>query len=63
MAISMTRLMPKRLRKNGMSRMQRASEICESDVSAVALFAPTVMANSGLPLKLVMNGVAKPLVI
>ena len=37
--ISITILMPKRFKKNGIIRMQRASLICEILVSNVALFA------------------------
>ena len=60
--ISMTILMPKRFRKKGMSRMQKASLICEILVRSVALLAAKVSANSGTPLKLVRKGPAKPLV-
>ena len=64
MAISITILMPKRCKKNGMSKMQSASATCESDTSMVALLAANELAISATsePLKLVRNGVAKPLV-
>ena len=64
MAISITTLIPKRLRKIGMSRMQNASLICEMDVSNVALFAANddAISWSVLPLKLVRKGPANPLV-
>ena len=42
MAISMTRLMPNRLRKNGISRMQSVSEICESEIRIVECSTPKV---------------------
>ena len=58
--MSMTTLMPKRFRKKGIIRMQRASLICDIDVSSVALLAANdvAIAASALPLKLVMNGPA-----
>ena len=46
-----------------MSRMQRVSLTCEREMSALAWLAPKVLANSGISLKLVMKGLAKPLVI
>lgn len=46
-----------------MSRMQSVSEICESEISALAWLAPNVEAYSGMSRKLVMKGFAKPLVI
>jgi len=45
-----------------MSNMQSASATCDSDTSIVALFAPKVSAIAASPLKLVINGVAYPLV-
>lgn len=39
MAMSITRLMPNRLRKKGMSRMQSASETCDTLTSSVGLAA------------------------
>ena len=60
--MSITILIPKRFRKNGIIRIHKASLICESDVSMVALLAAKVSANSGVPLKLVRKGPAKPLV-
>ena len=42
--------------------MQKASLICEMLVSSVALLAAKVSAYSGVPLKLVRKGPAKPLV-
>ena len=56
--ISITILMPKRFKKNGIIRMLSASLICEIDVSSVALLAAKVSAKVGSPLKLVMNGPA-----
>ena len=60
MDMSMTTLMPNRLRKKGIIRMQRASLICEMEVSRVALLAANedAMTGSALPLKLVMKGPA-----
>ena len=46
-----------------MSRMQQVSLICESEIRALALFAPKLLAYSGMSLKLVMKGLAYPLVI
>ena len=46
-----------------MSRMQSVSETCESEMSALAWFAPKVEANCVMSRKLVMKGLAKPLVI
>ena len=63
MAISITFLIPKRFRKKGMSRMQSVSETCDSEMSALAWLAPKVEAYCGMSRKLVMNGLAKPLVI
>ena len=62
--MSMTTLMPKRFRKKGIISMHRASLICEMLVSSVALSAAneSAMAGSGLALKLVRKGPAKPLV-
>ena len=57
-AMSITFLMPKRWRKNGMSKIHKASDICDNDVRSVALLAPNVLAYSAIPLKLVINGVA-----
>ena len=39
MAISMTILMPKRLRQNGISRIHSASETCETETSRVGFSA------------------------
>lgn len=63
-AISITVLMPNRLRKNGISNMQRASLTCDTETSIVALLAAKLLAISatGLLLKLVRKGPAKPLV-
>lgn len=55
--------MPNRLRKKGISRMQSVSDTCDSEMSALAWLAPKVEAYSGISLKLVMNGLANPLVI
>ena len=64
MDISITTLMPYRLRKKGIIRMHSASLICEMEVSRVALSAAndSAIAGSELALKLVRNGPAKPLV-
>ncbi len=63
MAMSMTRLMPKRFRKKGISRIQSVSDTCDSEMSALAWLAPNVAAYSGISRNEVMNGLAKPLVI
>ena len=62
-AMSITFLMPKNFIAKGMRRMQRVSEICEMEMRALAFCAPQVSANSGISLKWVMKGLAKPLVI
>ena len=61
MEMSITPLIPKRRRKNGINKMQSASLTCESDVSKVALLAAKDIdtRESALPLKLVMKGPAK----
>ena len=58
MAMSITFLMPKRRRKKGMSRMHRASAICESETRSVALLAAKLSAYSGCAMKWVMKGPA-----
>jgi hypothetical protein len=62
--INITIFIPKRFRKNGIIRIHRASLTCEIEVRSVALLAAKelAMAASVEPLKLVMNGPAKPLV-
>ena len=62
-ASSMTFLIPKRFRKNGISRIQTASQIWEIETSIVLCFTAKVSTNSGAAEKLPRNGVAKPLVI
>jgi hypothetical protein len=54
-AISMTPLIPKRFRQNGIIRMHNASLAWEMAVSAVAFFAPHVSMNSVMCWKLSMN--------
>ena len=55
--------MPKRFKQKGISRIQSVSEICDSEINALAWLAPNESANSGIALKLLMKGFAKPLVI
>ena len=49
--------------KNGMSKMQQVSLICDREINILACCTPKVSANSGIEAKLLMNGLAKPLVI
>ena len=62
MARSITLLIPNFI-AIGIRRMQRVSESWESDMRAFAFCAPQVLAYSGISLKLVMKGLANPLVI
>ena len=62
-AMSITLLIPKRLRKKGMSKMHNVSETCDNEISALAWLAPKVLANSGRFLNEVIKPLAKPLVI
>jgi hypothetical protein len=59
-AISITFLMPKRMRKNDVSRIHKASDICDSDTSIVGFEANQL---SDVAEKLSIYGVAKPFVI
>ena len=62
-AISITFLIPKRLKKKGINKIQQVSLICEIEISKLACCTPKVSAYSGSALKLVMKGLANPLVI
>ena len=42
MLISITVLIPKRLRKNGINRMHKVSEACESEIRILACSTPKV---------------------
>ena len=46
-----------------MSRIQRVSDICESEIKILACFTPKVSAYSAMLPKLLIKGLAKPLVI
>ena len=61
--INITFLIPNRFKKNGMSKIQSVSEICEREISAVALLAPHEPVYPSNALNPVINGPAKPLVI
>src|SRR3712207_1123067 len=63
MAISITLLIPNLLRKKGMSRMHRVSDTCESEIRILACCTPKVFAYSGMEPKLLIYGLANPLVI
>ena len=53
-AMSITFLMPNFFMKNGISRMQRVSEICPREMMTLALLTPQAVAKRGLSLKDVM---------
>ena len=57
-AISITDLIPKRFKKNGINKMHNASQICEIEIRILACCTPNVSANSSIAPKLVMNGLA-----
>ena len=61
--ISITFLMPKRFKKNGMSKIHNVSEIWESETNAVALRAPQEPVYPANESKPEINGPANPLVI
>ena len=62
-AINITYFIPNRFRKKGISNMQSVSEICDSEIRALAWLAPNEEAKSGISLNEEINGFAKPLVI
>ena len=61
--MSITFFIPKRFMKKGMSKIQQVSLICDNEISMLAWFTPKVSAYSGMLSKLVIKGLAKPLVI
>ncbi|MNI53832.1 hypothetical protein D3C73_1086880 [compost metagenome] len=63
MLISITVLIPKRLRKYGMVRMKPTSAICDTDSKIEGYFTTKLPANSGLRAKSCRNGLPKTLVI
>ncbi len=63
MLISITVLIPKRLRKNGMVRIKPTSAICETESKIEGYFTTKLSANSGLRAKSCRNGLPKTLVI
>lgn len=62
-AMSITRLMPKRPKKNGINKIQNVSLICDMEIRILACCTPNVSAYSGIPPKEKMKGLANPLVI
>ena len=58
-AMSITRLMPKRPKKNGINKMQNVSLICDMEIRILACCTPNVSAYSGMPPKEKMKGLAK----
>ena len=56
-------MIPNFLRKNGIKRIQTASQIWLMETSIVLCLTAKASANSGAAAKLPKNGVAKPLVI
>src|SRR5690606_950788 len=62
-AINITFLIPNRFKKNGISNIHNISEICDNEIKALAFLAPQLLANSGISLKLLINGLAYPFVI
>ena len=62
-AMSITFLIPNRRRKNGIKSMHSVSDIWLREMSILACCTPNVLAYSGNAPKLLMNGLAYPLVI
>ena len=63
MAINITRLIPKRPKKKGISKIQHVSLTWDNEINRLACCTPNVFAYSGMALKLVINGFVKPFVI
>ena len=63
MAISITFLIPHCFKQNGISKIQNVSESWDMDINTLACRTPNVSAYSGTEAKLLINGLAKPLVI
>ena len=63
MLISITCFIPNRLKKNGIARMKRVSDICESEIRILLCFTAKLSAYSGTFAKSPKNGLPNMFVI